>query len=58
MDWITLCVMAVPGLDPGTAMTTIGYFNDWRETRRRMRSSPLFAWRSGAREEFEVKDAP
>ena len=27
------------------------------ETRGRMQISPLFAWRSGAREEFEVKDA-
>jgi hypothetical protein len=40
------------------AMTAIGVFGDRCETGGRMRISPLFAWRSGAREEFEVKDAP
>jgi len=37
-------------------MTAGSDFGDWRESRRRMRMSPLLAWRSGAREEFEVKD--
>jgi len=47
---------SIPGLDPGTAMTAGGNFGDQREPPRRMQMSPLFAWRSGAREKFEVKD--
>jgi hypothetical protein len=37
-------------------MTAADNFGEGRESRRRMRMSPLFAWRSGTREEFEVKD--
>ena len=42
----------------GPVMTAVRTFASWYETRAGMRICRLFAWRSGAREEFEVEDCP